>query len=137
MAYGVIYGTKSWKIGGNPIAYTERASLTTQPKGTIEVPDGDGVIKWRKNWGFFHRIDGSFVMIDDAQYAIMRAHMLADDYILLDLAKDSDTAPASFHFYLDSQTKESLAGDGGPQPEKFTLSGRAYPSLDAAGEHVP
>ena len=133
MSYGVIYGTKSWSIG-SPVAYTERCSLTVTPQFRIRVPDGDGVYRWRKNAGFVYGLDASFVMLDDSQYDLLRTHMLDDEYLTIAVWNDTDTNPTTWHWYISNQTKDALAGDSGPTPERFHLVAEAYPDLDPAGE---
>jgi hypothetical protein len=128
MSNAILWGTESWEQTGTPFAYCERLTHALQA-GTKEVLDGDGVVKWRRNWGAKYRVDGTFIPFDVSILPDLRAQMLSDDYVLIN---DSDLG--TIHVYLDTQAKERMAGEAGPSAERLHVTGWAYPALDPDAE---
>ena len=127
MSNALLWGTQELEETGTPWAYCERLSHSLQ-MGVKEVLDGNGVVKWRKNWGAKYRVEGTFVPYRDyaAIMSDLRTAMATNDsYVQI-----TDTDLGTLHVYLDNQTRERIAGEGGPGAMRLTLSGWAYPALD-------
>ena len=130
----VVWGTKDWNgfttgkgssIGTlNTIwAYIERVTWALQA-GVKEVFDGDGVVRYRRNWGNKYRVDFTAVPVDAAATLALRNRILLDDPILID-----DDIYGTTYVFVDNDTKERVAGEAGPGAERLHITGWAYPAL--------
>jgi len=126
MTFAVIWGAEDQLTTGSTgtvWAYTDRMNHTAQSQ-TKEVLNGTGVVKYRKNWGCKARVDGTFVIVDAANALVVRAALVADTAI-----KVTDATWGDLLVYLDSDSREKIAGESGPGACRVHITGWSYPVL--------
>ena len=110
-------------VNGTVWAYCERLSVSSQV-GTKEVYDGDGNIRFRRNWGCKYRVEGTFVPISVSAEQQFRECVLVDDPVLI-----TDTIYGLNWLFLDNVTRERIAGESGPGAFRLPITGWMYPAL--------
>lgn len=134
----VIWGTVDWQgfttgsgqaIGTPGViwAYCERLNAQAQA-GVKEVFDGGGVVRYRRNWGLKYRADGTFVPVSVQAASLLFDALYLDDPVLL-----TDTDLGFLWLFLDSRTREKVAGEAGPNANRLHITGWAYPALVQEG----
>ena len=119
---GSTYGNSS-----NIWAYCERMTFA-QNQSVKEVYDGDGVVRYRRNWGTKFRFEGTFIPVDWTVCTSLSALFASDVPI-----KMTDSDLGTLWMFIDSESHDKVAGESGPAAVRYHLSGWAYPLLVNGG----
>lgn len=127
MSYAIIWGTQSQldssSVANEVYAYCDRLTHTVQMQ-VREVMNGLGDVKYRRIYQPKIRVEGTFTVIDEAAAEGVRGLFLEDTPILV-----TDETFGDINVYLDSETRERIAGESGPMAGKQHITGWAYPNL--------
>ena len=114
---------KSYGVSSEVWAYTERLSFLAQATKK-EVFSGDGKVRFRHNFGLSYRIDGIFVPIQFYVVIQLLDMLVRDDPIQI-----TDTDFGDIWCFLDTESREKIAGQTLPEAMRLHVTGWAYPNL--------